>query len=163
MDIHEQLINLLDENHAAYRICRHEAEGHSEQIAKIRGNHPHQAMKAIVVMAKISKKEQQYYLAVLPGDRRLDLASLSAALGVKKTIFAPLDKARELTSCEIGAIPPFSFNPNLSLIVDPQVKDNKEVCFNAGLLTASIFMEIDDYIRIISPKFIPIAQAEDPQ
>lgn len=158
MNTHEKLINLLTEHKAVYRICTHEAEGHSEQIAKIRGNDPHQAMKAIVVMAKISKKTQQYHLAVLPGDKMIDLSALAAHLGVKKVIFAPLDMAKTLTDCEIGAIPPFSFNPELSLLVDPQVKENKEIVFNAGLLTKSIFMNLDDYIRIVNPKFAPIAK-----
>ena len=158
MTIHEKLVALLDENHAIYRICTHEAEGHSEQIAKIRGNDPHQAMKAIVIMAKISKKEKEYYLTILPGDKMIDLDALTNYLNVKKAIFAPLDTARELTQCEIGAIPPFTFNENLHLLVDSQLKENKEVVFNAGLLTKSIFMNFDDYVRIVNPTFVTIAK-----
>lgn len=158
MTIHEKLIALLEENHCIYRICTHEAEGRSEQIAKIRGNEPQQAMKAIVIMAKINKKEKQYYLAILPGDKMLDLNALEIYTGASKVIFASREIAKELSQCEIGAIPPFSFNEELPLIVDPLVKQNEEIVFNAGELTKSIFMKLDDYVRIVNPTFVQIAK-----
>lgn len=158
MNVHEKLIDLLDEKNAVYRICEHTAEGRSEHIAKIRGNAPQQAMKAIVVMAKRSKKEKFFYLAVVPGDKMLDLNALKTLCAADKVIFAPLDVASEITRCEIGAIPPFSFNDDLSVIVDPQIQDNEEIVFNAGLLTKSIFMRSADYIRIVQPTFAAIAK-----
>lgn len=158
MTIHEKIITLLEENHAIYRICEHQAEGRSEQIAAIRGNQPYQAMKAIIVMAKLSKKERKYYLAIIPGNKMLDLEAIKEYSGATKVIFAPRETAKELSECEIGAIPPFSFNPELSLLVDPAVKTNTEIVFNAGLLTKSIFMKLTDYIAIVQPTFIPIAK-----
>lgn len=158
MTIHEKLIAFLEKNHCTYRLCTHEAEGRSEQIAKIRGNEPEQAMKAIVIMAKISKKEKHYYLAIIPGDKMLDLEALKTYTGAPKVIFAPKENAKEITQCEIGAIPPFSFNGELPLIVDPLVKQNEEIVFNAGELTKSIFMKLDDYIRIVNPTFVEIAK-----
>lgn len=158
MTIHEQILALLDERHASYRLCEHPAEGRSEQIAKIRGNRPEQAMKAIVVLVKRAKKDVFYSLAVLPGNRMLDLDALKAYYGAPKVIFAPLEKAKELTSCEIGAIPPFTFRPDLPLIVDPLVQQNEEIVFNAGLLQKSIFMKLEDYIRVAEPTFVSIAK-----
>jgi len=158
MTIHEQLIAFLEENHCTYRLCTHQAEGRSEEIAKIRGNEPSQAMKAIVIMAKMSKKEKHYYLTIIPGDKMLDLEALKAYTGAPKVIFAPRETAKEITHCEIGAIPPFSFNEELPLIVDPLVKQNEEIVFNAGELTKSIFMKLDDYIRVVNPTFVEIAK-----
>lgn len=158
MTTHEELLRLLAEHHIAYRLCEHAAEGHSEAIAKIRGNDPHQAMKAIVILAKNTKKDFFYHLAVLPADKMIDLAALKAYLAVKKVIFAPLDKAREVSGCEIGAIPPFCFNPAMKLIVDPGIKDNEEIVFNAGLLTKSIFMKLTDYLQLVAPQWVHIAK-----
>ena len=158
MTTHEKLLQLLDENHIGYRLCEHIAEGHSEEIAKIRGNDPHQAMKALVILAKNTKKDFHYHLAILPADKMIDLAALKEHLAVKKVIFAPLDKAREVTGCEIGAIPPFVFDPDMTLIIDPGVKDNEEIVFNAGLLTKSIFMNLQDYLQIVQPDWAAIAK-----
>jgi len=158
MTTHEKLLQMLDENHIDYRLCEHIAEGHSEEIAKIRGNDPHQAMKAIVLLAKNTKKDFHYHLAILPADKMIDLDALKEYLAVKKVIFAPLDKAREVTGCEIGAIPPFVFHPDMTLIVDPGVKDNEEIVFNAGLLTKSIFMKLEDYLQIVQVNWAAIAK-----
>jgi Ala-tRNA(Pro) deacylase len=161
MTIHEKLVDFLDKNSISYRIVEHIAEGHSDRIAKIRGNHPHQAMKAIVALAKNTKKDMQYYLVVFPADMRLDLDALKEYLKVKKVIFAPLNKAQEISGCEIGAIPPFTFNPELKLLVDPQIKENTEIVFNAGLLTKSIFMMAEDYCRLLQPEWVNVAVSAD--
>ena len=85
---HERLIALLDEQKANFRIVEHKPEGRSEQISKIRGNEPNQAMKAIVVSVRGGGGGKRYALAVLPGIRRLDMKSLCKAMGAQKGKFA---------------------------------------------------------------------------
>lgn len=161
MHIHEKILALLDTRGAAYRVVEHAAEGRSEAIALIRGNRPEQSLKAIVTLLKRDKKHYDYCLAVLPGDRRIDLAALADFAQVKKAVFAPREKAMAVTGCEIGAIPPFSFDETLRVVADPAIRQNEEVVFNAGLLTKSIFMSCADYIEIACPAFAPIACATD--
>jgi Ala-tRNA(Pro) deacylase len=57
----------------------------------------------------------------------------------------------------IGAIPPFSFNDQLQVLADPLIQENEEVVFNAGRLDRSIFMKLDDYLRIAKPQLVKIA------
>ncbi|RPJ28152.1 MAG: YbaK/prolyl-tRNA synthetase associated domain-containing protein, partial [Chloroflexi bacterium] len=71
--------------------------------------------------------------------------------------FAARDKAQELTGCVIGAIPPFSFSDQLQVLADPLIQENEEVVFNAGRLDRSIFMKLDDYLRIAKPQLVKIA------
>ena len=71
--------------------------------------------------------------------------------------FASREKAQELTGCVIGAIPPFSFNDQLQVLADPLIRQNEEVVFNAGRLDRSIFMKLEDYIRIAEPQLAGIA------
>ncbi|MCR3761609.1 YbaK/EbsC family protein [Clostridium felsineum] len=158
MSIYNLLITTLQTNNIKFKICEHKAEGRCEDISKIRGNKLCQAMKALVIMAKPNKKDRKYYLAVLPGDQFLDMNAIKKYIGIKDLMLAPKDRAKTLTECEMGAVPPFSFNENLQLIVDPSVKLNKEVVFNAGVLDHSIFMNIDDYIKIANPTFVKITK-----
>jgi len=155
--IHEQLRALLDKEGVAYRVMEHEAEGHTELIAKIRGNRIEQAIKSIVVMVRFGKKETRYCLANVPGDCRIDLYAIKEYFGGTKSAFAPREKAEELTGCVIGSIPPFSFNDQLPVLADPLIKENEEVVFNAGSLEKSIFMKMEDYIRIVNPQMAKIA------
>ena len=156
-DIHEQLRALLDKEGAVYRVVEHEAEGRTDVIAKIRGNRIEQSIKSIVVQVRITKKENIYCLANVPGDCRIDFDGIKKHFNADSVAFSARDKAQELTGCVIGAIPPFSFNDQLQVLADPLIQQNEEVVFNAGRLDRSIFMRLDDYLRIAKPQLQGIA------
>jgi Ala-tRNA(Pro) deacylase len=156
-DIHQRLCSLLDEERADYRVIEHETEGRTEYIAKIRGNRIEQSVKSIVLQVRLSKKENIYCLANVPGDCRIDFARVKRHFNASSAAFAKPEKAQELTGCVIGAIPPFSFSDQLQVLIDPSIKENKEVVFNAGRLDRSIFMKLDDYLRIAKPLVVNIA------
>ena len=156
-DIHEQLRALLDEEGVVYRVVEHEAEGRTDVIAEIRGNRIEQSIKSIVVQVRITKKENIYCLANVPGDCRIDFKGIKNHFEAGSVAFAAREKAEELTGCVIGAIPPFSFSDQLQVLADPLIQQNEEVVFNAGRLDRSIFMKLDDYLRIAKPQMVPIA------
>ena len=156
-DIHQQLRDLLDREHASYRIVEHPPEGHTEMIARIRGNRIEQSVKSIVVQVRLNRKENIYCLANVPGDCRIDFEGIKRHFQADSVAFAARDKAQELTGCVIGAIPPFSFSDQLQVLADPLIQENEEVVFNAGRLDRSIFMRADDYVRIAMPQLIPIS------
>ena len=156
-DIHKQLCDLLDQDGATYRVLEHEPEGRTEMIAKIRGNRIEQSIKSIVVQVRINRKENIYCLANVPGDCRIDFDGIRNYFNADSVAFASRDKAQELTGCVIGAIPPFSFSDQLQILADPLIQANEEVVFNAGRLDRSIFMKLDDYLRIAKPQMVKIA------
>jgi Ala-tRNA(Pro) deacylase len=130
MSVFDKIVELLKSQDIRFRECKHEAEGRCEVISKIRGNALSQGMKAMVIMAKLNKKDRKYYLAVLPGDRSLDMNAIKKySCALEGVMLAPMDRAKALTECEMGAVPPFSFNKDLHLVVDPSIKNNKEVVF----------------------------------
>jgi Ala-tRNA(Pro) deacylase len=156
-DIHKQLCDLLDQDGATYRVLEHEPEGRTEMIAKIRGNRIEQSIKSIVVQVRLNRKENLYCLANVPGDCRIDFDGIKNYFNADSVAFASRDKAQELTGCVIGAIPPFSFSDQLQTLADPLIQANEEVVFNAGRLDRSIFMKLDDYLRIAKPQMVKIA------
>jgi len=157
-DIHEQLCTLLDREGATYRIIEHEPEGRTEVIAKIRGNRIEQSIKSMVLQVRLTRKENIYCLANVPGDCRINFDGVKNYFNVDSVAFAKREKAQELTGCVIGSIPPFSFNDQLQLLADPRIQENDEVVFNAGRLDRSIMMKLSDYIRIAKPQLVAIAQ-----
>ncbi len=156
-DVHVRLCELLEREGAAYRVVEHVPEGRTEVIAKIRGNRLEQAIKSIVVQVRVDRKQNQYCLANVPGDRRVDLARIQAHFNADSAAIAPREKAETLTCCAMGAIPPFSFNEALLVLADPLIARNDEVVFNAGRLDRSIFMKAADYVRIAKPRLVEIA------
>ncbi len=156
-DIHEQLVDLLRQHSATFRVLEHVPEGRTELIAQIRGNRLEQAIKSMVVQLRYGKKDNRYVLANVPGNCRVDLDAIRSEFRADSAAFAPRPKAEELAGCVIGSIPPFSFNEQLAVLADPAIEDNQEVVFNAGRLDRSIFMKMDDYIRIANPRLVKIA------
>lgn len=159
-DIHARLVALLEAGGVAYRLLYHAAEGRSEHVAALRGTAVGQGAKALVCRVKLSANKRLNVLAVFPADLRADLDAIALAAGGKKAALATRDFARELTGCEIGAIPPFSFNPDLQLIVDESLGvRHDEIVFNAGRLDASIQMQARDYLALARPQRAVLARA----
>ena len=156
-DIHEQLCALLDKEGAVYRVVEHEAEGRTELIAQIRGNRIEQSIKSMTLQVRLTRKENIYCLANVPGDCRIDFDGVKKYFNADSVAFAAREKAQALTGCVIGAIPPFSFSDQLQVFADPLIRENEEVVFNAGRLDRSIFMKLSDYIRIAKPQMVKIA------
>lgn len=153
--------SLLENARAEYRVVEHPEEGRTDVVSRIRGNNLAQAAKALVLVAKTGKKSRDYYLAVLPGDRRLDTEAFKKLSGAGFVGFADAARAEELTGCVVGSIPPFSFNPELKLVVDPALlAGHDEIVFNAGRLDRSIFLGTDAYVELATPKIHRIAAPE---
>jgi len=156
-DIYARLRALLDREGAVYRIVEHEPEGRTELIAAIRGNRLEQAIKSMVIQVRLTRKDNRYCLANVPGSRRVNLESIRAHFGALSAAVAQRERAEALTGCTMGAIPPFCFNDDLTLLADPLIRENEEVVFNAGRLDRSIFMHSEDYVRIAKPQLVSIS------
>jgi Ala-tRNA(Pro) deacylase len=156
-DTYSRLIALLDSRGARYRLIDHEPEGRTEVVSPMRGNALSQAAKCIVLMVKIGKKVTKYVLAVVPGDARVDLNAVKALLGGTYVAFASPDIAERMAGSVTGTVLPFSFNPELELVVDPALLENDEIYFNAARLDRSMALNASDYFEIARPRLARIA------
>jgi Ala-tRNA(Pro) deacylase len=157
LDTYSKLIRLLDESGAPYRLLDHPPEGRTDIVSQFRGHHPSQAAKCIIVMLKLGKKETKYILAVVPGDRRLDLQALKALFAATYITFASAEIAERLAGSPAGTILPFVMNPDVELIVDPSLRELSVLYFNAARLDRSIALNTGDYLAIAKPRFAAIA------
>ncbi|MBC8948832.1 YbaK/prolyl-tRNA synthetase associated domain-containing protein [Xenorhabdus sp. TS4] len=160
-DIFERLTTLLDNNNARYQVMEHATGGRSEEVAKIRGTQLGQGAKGLVCHVK-GNGYRQYVLAVLPADQQADLAILAKQIGGSRASLASPKEVSELTRCVFGAIPPFSFHPDLKLVADPLLFERyEELAFNAGSLERSIILNAADYRRIAMPELITFRKIID--
>jgi Ala-tRNA(Pro) deacylase len=156
-ETYQRLIALLDERRAQYRLIDHAPEGRTEPVSAMRGNALSQAAKCIVLMVKIGKKVTNYVLAVIPGDAQVDLQAVKTLKGGTYVAFASSAIAEQLAGSVAGTILPFSFTPELELIVDPSLLDLDEIYFNAARLDRSLALRIHDYVAIAQPRVSQIA------
>lgn len=153
-DVHQHLVALLTQHQARFRVVEHDAVGKCEAVSEIRGTALGQGAKALVCKIK-GNGVKKHVLAILAADLQADLSRLAHHFGgLKASLASPLE-VEQLTACVFGAIPPFSFHPQLHLVADPLLFQRfDEIAFNAGLLEKSVIMDTQDYLRIAQPEMV---------
>lgn len=104
---------------------------------------------------------KQHVLAILPADKQADLSAVAHGIGGTRASLASPVEVDTLTDCVFGAIPPFSFHPDLLLVADPLLFERfDELAFNAGTLERSMILNTQDYQRIAQPKLVSFVKQE---
>jgi len=109
------------------------------------------------MMVKIGKKVTKYVLGVVPGDAQIDLNAVKSIFRGTYISFATPEIAEKLAGSVSGTVLPFSFNPELELIVDPSLLKNDELYFNAARLDRSMALKTKDYVSSAKPRLEDIA------
>jgi Ala-tRNA(Pro) deacylase len=156
-DTYSRLLELLDREGAVYRLINHEPEGRTDIVSPMRGHPVRDAAKCMIVMVKIGKKVTRFVLAVVPGDRRVDLAAVQSLFNGTFVRFAEAAVAERLSGSATGTILPFSFTEELQLVADPDLLQSETIYFNAARLDSSIALRSADYERIAKPRLASIA------
>ena len=155
MTIVEAITEWLNREAVTFREVHHAPTRTSEESALARGEQLRVGGKALLI-----KVDANFRLIVLSADRKLDSAAIRAHFQAKKTRFATPEELLQLTGLVPGSVPPFGA-PILPfpLYADPSVFENERIAFNAGSLTDSIIMGIDDYRRLAKPEVFSFAAA----
>lgn len=156
-DTYSRLLALLDREHASYRLIDHAPEGRTDLVSPLRGNSISEAAKCMVVMVKVGKKVTKFVLAVIPGDRRVNLQAIQSLLSGTFVRFAETAVAERLAGSVAGTILPFSFTDELQLIADPDLLRSETIYFNAARLDRSMALKSADYERIAKPRLAQIS------
>jgi Ala-tRNA(Pro) deacylase len=160
-DAHTNLLAWLHEHNVAYRLIDHAPEGRTDLVSQMRGHDVKLAAKCMVLMIKLGKKVTRYALGVVPGDKRIDFDAIKHDLRATYVSFADPQVAEAMSGSVVGTVLPFSFNPDLEVIVDPSLLDNEEMYFNAGRLDRSMAMKTADYVALTNPRIVRIAKLTD--
>jgi Ala-tRNA(Pro) deacylase len=144
---------LLDGEGVCYRQVHHEPTFTSEESARARGEDVRVGGKALVV-----KTGDDFRLLVVSAALTVDWGLVKKQFQTKKARMADREELLRLTGLVPGSVPPLG-RPilPLDLFVDPSVCANPVIAFNAGSLTDSIVLPIEDYLRVAKPTVVPLA------
>ncbi len=156
-DTYQRLISLLDTSRVDYDLIDHAPEGTTDAVSALRGHPASEAAKCIVLRVKVDRRTTRHVLAVVPGDRRLDLDAIRALFAARYVGFSDAETAERLARAVPGTVLSFSFDPELELVADPDVVDRSRLYFNAARLDRSLCMSGADYARTAQPRVVPIA------
>ncbi|GAB2911546.1 YbaK/EbsC family protein [Streptomyces mayteni] len=156
-DTYGRLIDLLDSTATPYRLIDHEPEGATEAVSALRGHPTADAAKCIVLRVKVDRRTTRNVLAVVPGDRRVDLAAVRVLFAARYVGFSDAATAERLARAVPGTVLPFSFDPDLELVADPDVVARPELYFNAARLDRSLVISGADYAALAKPRVERVA------
>jgi prolyl-tRNA editing enzyme YbaK/EbsC (Cys-tRNA(Pro) deacylase) len=139
------ILTMLDEADVEYTHLEHEPTRTSEDSARVRGMPQRVGGKALCIKAG----SDRFVLVVVSAVLKLKSSKLRKALGESRTRFATPEELKDLTGLVPGSVPPFG-EPilPLALYVDQTVLANDKIAFNAGSLTHSVILDIEDYRRL---------------
>jgi Ala-tRNA(Pro) deacylase len=155
LSVHDRIVRFLTEAGVPFRQLHHEPTPTSADAARVRGEPIGSGAKALLL-----KADDRFRLFVLPGDRRLDSASVKRQLGLDRLRFASREELMAQTGLIPGAVPPFG-QPVLpfELTADVSIgRDYPTVAFNAGSVTDSIIMAAADWDRVAKPSRLAITE-----
>lgn len=156
-DTYQHLISLLDTSSVDYRLIDHEPEGATDTVSALRGHPVSQAAKCIVLRVKVDRRTTRHVLAVVPGDRRVDLDAVRTLFAARYVGFSDATTAQRLARAVPGSVLPFSFDPDLVLVADPDVVAQPRLYFNAARLDRSLVISGSAYAELARPRLARIA------
>jgi prolyl-tRNA editing enzyme YbaK/EbsC (Cys-tRNA(Pro) deacylase) len=146
--VHRRIQAFLEQNGVEFREAHHGPTRTSEEAAAARGEDLRVGGKAIVL-----KVDKSFMLFVLSAALKLDSSKVKKKFQAKRLRFANAEELMELTGLVPGSVPPFGAPIlELPLYVDSSILDNEKIAFNAGSLTDSMIMSVNDYMKIAAPE-----------
>jgi Ala-tRNA(Pro) deacylase len=156
--VFDRIRTLLDERKIVYRHIEHEPTYTSEESARARGESITVGGKAILM-----KVDADFRVFVLSAALKVDSKKIKDRFGAKKIRFASADELMEHCAVVPGCLPPFG-RPvfDLPLYVDSSVAANTIIAFNAGSLTDSLILAIEDYLEVAQPEIFDFSSSDAP-
>jgi Cys-tRNA(Pro)/Cys-tRNA(Cys) deacylase len=101
---------------------------------------------------------RKYCLAMLPGDRQLDLKQLAQVFAVKRAAMAATASAERLTGYLVGGISPFGTKQVLPAVMEKRILKCAEVIINAGQRGMMMKMAPEDIVKALGCRVASIAR-----
>ena len=96
-------------------------------------------------------------LAVVPGDREVDLKALAQAVGEKKVHLPTQREAEELTGLQAGGISPLALlNRGFQVILDASAVDNSEIHISGGQRGLNLRLSTADFVSLTGARLAAI-------
>ena len=122
-------INFLKNKKVPFEVVKYD---HIIKGAKFAAEATGFALRQTVKTLVIEFGSNTYCLALLQGDRQLDLKALAQVFKVKRAAMADTDTAQRLTGYMVGGISPFGTRQNLPVVLEAGIQIFDQVLINAG-------------------------------
>ncbi len=151
------ITRLLDDRNIPYKcfdLPRHKLG--AEKVAELL-NVPHAIIYKSIVVER--KKTGKPLLAVVPGDKEVDLKGLAKAVGEKKVSPATQKAAENLTKLQAGGISPLALiNRGFEIVIDESILEQEMVHISGGELGVNIRLNARDLVSLTNASVAKISR-----
>jgi Cys-tRNA(Pro)/Cys-tRNA(Cys) deacylase len=128
----------------------------AQESAGLLGVAPSLVYKTIVVTREGRFKP---ILAVVAGDREVDLKAVAAALGEKKVHLPTERQAEQITGLQAGGISPLALlNKGFQVLLDQAAREQAEIYISGGQRGLNIRLPVQDLITLTAARLAPISR-----
>lgn len=159
MPLTNNVTRLLESKRVPFTVFELPAEKLGAMETARRLNVPaEQVFKTIVARREKAGKP---ILAVIPGNRALDLKALAAALGEKKLHLPTQREAEAMTGLQAGGISPLALiNKGFQVVIDDSAQKLKEIHISGGQRGLNIRLPVKELVKLVNARFAPVASPE---
>ncbi len=134
-------VKFLQQKKIDFELIRYDHQVKGAEFAAKSINFPlAQTIKTLV----IDLGNKKFCLALLPGDKQLNLKQIAKTFGSKRAAMVDTDTAERVTGYLVGGISPFGTRQKLDSVIDSSLVDFETVVINAGQRGSLVRLSPDD-------------------
>ncbi len=120
--------------------------------SKASGFPKHKILKTLIIFA-----DKKPCIAIVRGDKKLDLKRVAKILGVRRVRLAKLDEVVSVVGVKPGEVSPLLEDVlEYTILMDESVLEEKNVLVGGGSLKHLVKISTDELVRILNPKIANI-------
>jgi Cys-tRNA(Pro)/Cys-tRNA(Cys) deacylase len=156
--IKNNVTRLLDQKKVNYTVYELPVEKLGAEVtAKMLGVPPEIVFKTIVIKREGRGKP---ILAVVPGDREVDLKKLAAAVGEKKVFLTTQKEAEKLTKLQVGGISPLALiSRGFQVVIDQSAQTHHAIHVSGGQRGMNIRLPVVDLQTLTNARLAEISRS----
>jgi len=147
-----KLVDYLEHNNIQFNSLKHQRTFSAKKTAASAHIKGKEMAKTLLL-----KLDDQYTMAVLPADYKVDMKRIKQISGAKYVELATeWELEKVFPDCKVGAMPPFGNLYHIPVIVDKTLEEDTEICFNAGTHKELFQIKYQDYKKLVHPRLANI-------
>ena len=100
-----------------------------------------------------------YWIAIVPGDQRLESKRAAAAIGVAHADLAEADEAEKITGYKVGGISPFALRRKLPVLIEESLLVLETIIVNGGRRGVMVELPTAELVRLLEARPADLCRA----
>ena len=146
----EEVYKYLDNLNIKYKIVEHPPVFTMEEMSKLNLENNNETVKNLFIR---DDKKQNYYLILVSANKRINLKELRKNLNLRPLTFASEDDLYKYLVLKKGSVTVLGIlndtECKVKVLIDSDIKEFNEVGVHPNENTASIYLKLEDIIKIL--------------